>query len=214
VAISAIVLPIVVPIEIFTALYQYFATSEEFVLSEQILPMSLGFLAYPVYAVGVVFYIASIVSSERSDTRTLWRLSIKFWVPYFVLTIIIDVAVLFGFMLLIIPGIILAVRYAFSKFDLLLNQSKPLEAMKNSWVSTKEYMWVILGGYAVITIVLYAPLYLVSSLFEESSISHWVFDTASNMAYSILGVLYTIFAFRVYELAGVQHNQSLNQDAP
>ena len=211
VAISAIVLPIVVPVEIITALYQYFATSEEFGLSEQIFPMSLWLLSYPLYAVGIVFYMASIVSGEMSDTRTLWRLGIKFWVPYIVLTIIIMITVLFGFMLLIIPGIILVVRYAFSEFDLLLNQSKPLDALKNSWASTKEYMWVILGGYVVITIVLYAPLYLVSSLFDESSISYFVFDTVTNVAYSVLEILYTIFAFRVYVLGGEQHNQSLNQ---
>lgn len=217
VAISAIVLPIVVPIEIITVLYQYFATSEEFVLSEQIFPMSLWFLTYPMYAVGVVFYMASIVTGELIDTRTLWRLGLKFWAPYFVLTIIITIAVVFGLVLLVIPGIILGVRYSFSEFDLLLNQRKPLEAMKNSWALTKEYMWLLLGGYVVITIAIYVPLFLVSSLFDESSISYFVFDTLSNLAYSVLEILYTIFAFRVYVLAGVQDNQSptkLENNAP
>lgn len=210
VAISAIVLPIVVPIEIFTALYQYFATSEEFVLSEQIFPISLWLLSYPVYAVGIVFYMASIVSGEMCDTRTLWRLGLKFWMPYIVLTTIIMISVLFGFILLIVPGILLVVRYAFSEFDLLLNQSKPLDAMKNSFASTKEYMWAILGGYVVITIVLYTPLHLISSLFDESSISYFVFDAVTSVAYSVLEILYTIFAFRIYVLAGEKHNQSLN----
>jgi hypothetical protein len=204
VAISVIVLPIVVPIEIFTAFYQYFYTSDEFIWLEQILPMSLWALAYPVYTVGVIFYIASIISGKRSDTKTLWRLGIKFWVPYFILISIVGAGVLLGLMLLIIPGILLTVRLAFSEFDLLLNQSKPLDAIKNSWASTREYIWVILGGYVVITIYLYAPLYLISLLFEESSISYWVFDTVSSIVYSVLEVLYTIFAFRVYVLVDEQ----------
>ena len=66
--------------------------------------------------------------------------------------------------------------------------------MQNSWASTRKYMWVIPGGYTIITIVLYVPLYFVSSLFEETSISSWVFDTASNMVYSVSYVLYTTFA--------------------
>lgn len=210
VAISIIILPIVVPIDVFTALYQYFLTSEEYVLSEQIVPTVIGFIAYPIYTVGVIFYIASIISGETLGTKTLWKLGAKYWLPYLVLSILVGLAVMFGFVLLIIPGIIFAIRYAFSEFDLLLNQSKPLDAMRNSWDATKEYMWVIFGGYVVITLVFYVPYYLVSSLFEESSISYLMLDTASSIVYSVLGVLYTIFAFRVYEFSKSQHNQSLN----
>lgn len=215
VALSLIVLPIAAPVEIFNALYLYFATSEENVLSEQILPMAIYFMAYPVYSVAVVFYITSIISGEGGrDTRTLWRLGIKYWAQYFILTFIIGIAVTFGLMLLIVPGIILMARYAFAEFDLLLNKSKPLEAIRNSWFLAKNYMWVILGGYVFITVVLFLPSYLISSIFDETSISYWVIDTVLNMAYSVLAVMYTIFAFRVYELAEVQHNQSLNQDTP
>jgi len=213
VAISIIILPIVAPIDILTALYQYFFTSEEFLFSEQVIPMAISFIAYPIYTVGVIFYIASVISGENIDTKTLWKLGAKFWLPYIILSILVGVVVIFGFILLVIPGVIFTIRYAFSEFDLLLNQSKPLDAMRNSWDITKEYMWVILGGYVVITIALYVPYYLVASLFVESSISYWVLDTVLNIAYSVLGVLYTIFAFRVYEHAKMQHNQSLNQDA-
>ena len=213
VAISIIILPIVAPIDILTALYQYFFTSEEFLFSEQVIPMAISFIAYPIYTVGVIFYIASVISGENIGTKTLWKLGAKFWLPYIVLSILVGVVVIFGFILLVIPGVIFTIRYAFSEFDLLLNQSKPLDAMRNSWDITKEYMWVILGGYVVITIALYVPYYLVASLFDESSISYWVLDTVSNIAYSVLGVLYTIFAFRVYEHAKMQHNQSPNQGA-
>ncbi|MEH6502385.1 MAG: hypothetical protein V7682_00640 [Cycloclasticus sp.] len=214
VAISTIILPIVVPIDILTALYSYFLTSEAFVFTEQIIPMTINIIAYPIYAVGVIFYIASIISGETLDTKSLWKLGAKFWLPYMVLFIIVLVTVMFGFMLLVIPGIILFIRYAFSEFELLLNQSKPLDAMRNSWDTTKEYMWVILGGYAVITTALYVPIYLTSSLFEDSSISYWVLDTILSIAYSVLSVLYTIFAFRVYVFAKSQHNQSPNPNAP
>jgi len=213
VAISIIILPIVAPIDILTALYQYFFTSEEFLFSEQVIPMAISFIAYPIYTVGVIFYIASVISGENIGTKNLWKLGAKFWLPYIILSILVGVVVIFGFILLVIPGVIFTIRYAFSEFDLLLNQSKPLDAMRNSWDITKEYMWVILGGYVVITIALYVPYYLVASLFVESSISYWVLDTVLNIAYSVLGVLYTIFAFRVYEHAKMQHNQSLNQDA-
>jgi hypothetical protein len=213
-AISIIILPIVAPIEIFSALYQYFVASEEFLFSEQLIPIAIQMAAYPIYAVGVVFYIASVISGEPIDAKTSWRLGAKFWLSYIVMSVFIGAAIMFGLILLIIPGVIFAARYAFADFDLLLNQSKPLDAMKNSWDITKDYIWVILGGYVMITIVFYVPYYLIALLFDESSVAFWLLDTASNIIYSVLAALYTIFAFRIYEFAKSQHNQLLNPDAP
>lgn len=214
VAISMIILPIVAPIDVLTALYQHLLTSEEFVFSEQLIPVVVGLFVYPIYAGGIVFYIASAVSGESIETTTAWRLGARFWLPYLIMSIFVGLTVMFGFILLVVPSILFAIRYAFSEFDLLLNQSKPLDAMRNSWNSTREHMWVILGGYAVITVALYVPYYFMASLFDESSMLFRMFDTVSSIVYSVLGVLYTVFAFRVYEFAKLQHKQSLNQDAP
>lgn len=212
-AISIIILPIVVPIEVIEALYQYFLASEEFVFFEQIISIAIGFVAYPIYAVGVVFYIASVISGKTIDTKTSWRFGVKFWLPYTILSIFIGIAVMFGFTLLIIPGVIFTVRYAFADFDLLLSQRKPLDAMKNSWAETKDYMWAILGGYVVITLVFYMPYYLIVSLFDEASVAYLLLNSTSNIIYSVLATLYTIFTFRVYQIAKSQHNQELNPDA-
>jgi len=207
VALSLIILPIVVPIDILTALYQYFLASEEYVLSEKFAPMIVDFVVYPIYAGGIVFYIASVITGEKIGTKTAWGLGAKFWLPYLIMNILVGVAVMFGLILLVIPGIIIAVRYAFSEFDLLLNQSQPLDAMRNSWDLTKKYAWILLGGYIIITLVLYAPYYMLASLFDETSFSYWVLDTASTVVYSVLGAMYTIFAFRVYEHGKIQHNR-------
>lgn len=212
-AFSQIILPVVIPLNIITELYQHVFTSQDFLIKE-LIPVTLGIIAYPIYMVGVIFYIASSVSGKNLDTKTLWKLGIKFWSPYIGLWILVAVAVMFGFILLVIPGVILAARYSFSEFDLLLNQSKPLDAMRNSWLVSKDYMWIILGGIGVITIVLYAPFFLVASLFDKSTFLYWALDIFADTAYSVLGVLYTIFLFRVYVLAISKHDQPPKQNAP
>ena len=217
VAISMIILPIVVPIDVLTTLYQYFLASDELTISEQLIPMFIGMIAYPIYAVRVVFYIASAISNERIDTKTSWRLGFKFWLPYATMSFFIGLVVMLGLIFLVIPGIIFSVRYSFSEFELLLNKNKSLDAMKNSWDATKDYVWVILGGYLVITFVFYAPYYLISEFLNQESASYWVLDTVLNIVYSVLGALYTIFTFRVYEFAKLQHNTQLNsndEDSP
>jgi len=140
-------------------------------------------------------------------------LGVKYWKSYIVLSVFVGLAVMFGFILLVILGVVFAIRLAFSDFYLLLGQETPTEAMRSSWEITKDYLWVILGGYVVITIALYAPYFLVTSLIDKSSIIYWVLDTASNIAYSVLGAIYTIFAFRVYEFARMQHNKSFESNA-
>lgn len=204
-AISTIILPIVAPIEILTTFYQYYFASEEFVLSERLIPTVIWFVAYPIYTVGIVFYIASVISGGPIDANTSWRLGIKFWVPYVIMSVFMGIVIIFGLFLLIIPGIIFAIRYAFSEFELLLNQRKPLDAMKHSWDITKDYMWVILGGYIIITLVLNAPYYFLGWIFDEASVAYWVLVTMYNIISSVVAAMYTIFAFRVYEFAKSQH---------
>ncbi|MBA3029523.1 MAG: hypothetical protein FP816_12045 [Desulfobacteraceae bacterium] len=210
---SAIILPILVPTEIITSLYSYYFTGEDFVLLEQIPTVIIGFLTYPVYSVGVIFYIASIIDGKVIDTKTAWFLGIKFWGPYLVLRILMGISIAGGIMLLIIPGVIFAVRYSFSEFDLLLNNPNPLEAMKNSWTLTRKYMLVLLGGYAVIGISLFLPYYAVLSFFNESNVVLRVLaGMLLIMIHAVMEVLFTIFAFRVYDDTRGQNNREIRRD--
>ena len=205
-ALSAIILPIIIPVEIFTGFYQHAITGKDFVLSNQLIPVVIGLLASPLYSVGVVFYIASIIREEPIDTKTAWMLGIRFWSLYLILNLMTGAMIIAGFMMLILPGLVFVIRFSFSEFDLLLNKSKPLDAMKNSWNLTRPHMSEIFGGFVVITLVLFTPYYLVISLFKESNIFYWVINTGLSILYSVLEVFYTIFAFRIYDY--VKQDQS------
>ncbi len=214
VALAMIVLPIVAPIEILISLYQGFVVSDEFVPAEQAVPMIVSFLAYPVYSVAVVFYIASVISGQSRSTSELWTLGIRYWQPFIILSLLVTIAVMFGLFLLIIPGVIFAVRVAFAEFELLLNDRKPIDAIKIGWAGTREYMWVILGGYAVITVGIYIPLYFLGAAFNEASSVHGIMTTFINIAYQFLAVFYTIFAFRVYDIARTETPRPAGADTP
>ena len=200
VAISLIVLPFVVPVELFIALYQHVLTDG----TEEIIPMVINFIVYPVYTIAVVFYIASFVSGEAIGPKALWRLGAKYWFPYITLSVLVGLATIGGLVLLVIPGIIVMIRCAFAEFELLLNQREPVAAIKASVESTKEYFWIILAGFAVITVCLYAPYYLLVALFDEASTAYWIIEMLASFAYSVLDVLFIIFAFRVYEFSKSQ----------
>ena len=192
--ITLIVLPILAPIEIFIAIYEY---------------NFIGFSVYPVYAAGTVFYVASIVSGQRINIKTALKLGLKYWFPYLLLSIIVGLLSSFGFVLLIIPGIIILVRYAFAEFELLLKGQSLLNSMRSSWDDTKQYMWVILRGYIIITLSLYFSYYFsyysFQSIFEDqTSVLYWSLCILVDVIYAIFTMLYVIFAFRIYSFSQEQ----------
>ena len=211
-AIALIVLPIAAPVEIVTALYLDFNTSEDFVLSEQLIPLTIWLAAFPIYTAGVVFYIASVISGNVITTKTAWHLGIRFWLPFTIMNSLCGLIIMGGMLFFIIPGIIFAVRYAFAQFDLLLNQSSPISAMKVSWAATRDYFWPVLGGYLVISVMLYTPYILLIASVEETGSFYWILETTLNIAYAVLTTFYTIFAFRIYEFSRTNHASSPGPD--
>lgn len=211
--IAMIILPIFIPIEIFDAIYSNYVLKEDSGLLEQLPIMFIGLLVSPIYTAGVIFYISSAVAGDAIDTKSCWRFGIKYWMPLFILNVFVGTVITLGFLLLVIPGIILLARYAFAEFELLLNNSRPLDAMKSSWETTRKFVWIILGGYLVITIVLVAPYYILDSALEHLEIELGILGNFLNIIYSVLGVIYTIFTFRVYHLAKEEHKNGLNPTA-
>ncbi len=209
VPISLIVLPIAIPTMLIDAIIQSLLAANSSHIPDSLIPILTSILVDPIYSVAVIFYLASIVAGEKIDTITLWRLGIKFWLPYVILSILFGLSVTVGFILLIVPGMILWARWSFASFDLLLNQSQPREALRNSWSATKPYVWVLLKGYSILIVILYGPNILLTKLMQGSlgktSISFQVFDSAFDMVYVVLDVMFTIFAFRIYSLYRAQN---------
>ncbi len=211
--IAAIILPIIIPFELFAAAYQYLVMGDEFVLAEELFLLATGLAIYPVYAGGLVLFIASVLRREPIDVRTAWRLALANWGRYLLVTILVGTAVMFGFALLVLPGIFLAARLAFSELELLLGGYDPLSAIRQSWQLTREHMWLLAGGFVLITAVLYAPLFLVELLFEPASPAYWLAGSVLNVLVSLFGALYTIFAFRIYDLVKPQQPAEPDQGA-
>ncbi len=68
--ISLIVLPIVIPKEIVTELYRHSVNADNSTLFKQLVPLAIELITYPIYSIGVIFYIVSVRSGKRIDTKT------------------------------------------------------------------------------------------------------------------------------------------------
>lgn len=208
----AIILPIVIPAEVITGIYSYYFVTDIDSFSEQIIPSIIALISHPIYSLGIILFIASKTAGIKMGLKALFELGLKFWKPYLIIYVLLYLAVIAGLILLIVPGIIITVRLAFSEFHLIFDKLKPIDAMKLSWISTKGYRWTIFWGYLLISfvIVICTPSYLFSDFLYQTNLYSITFNTLLNILYSVLGMFYTIFTFHVYKFAKEQKNENLN----
>ena len=214
IALAAIILPIVVPLEFISMLVIQPRIDDPNSTGAILMPMLLDFLASPIYMVACIFYIDAIIRDEKRDVKSLWRAGIQNWFTYLVLSIMVGFVVAIGLLMFILPGIYFAVRFAFAQFELLFNRLNPPDAIRSSWRMTTEHQVVILIGFVVITIILYGPLILFSSAFSELIKANWIIGSLINMLYAVLTMLYTIFCFRVYDDARRQTGIPADNSTP
>lgn len=207
VAICLIMVPFTIPLEVFSHFYYQNLAEDETGLAS-FLPVVVYGLLYPIFGAAVVFYIASVINDRNLTASQAWALGIQHWPSYFALTVILIITIGFGFALFILPGLFLAARFAFSEFDLLLNNQGPLQSLKSSWESTRDYFWILLGGGLAITLVIYAPYFLLVSVLNQAGLYVNILDPVAGIIESVLMVLYTIYAFRVYDFA-FRHQQEV-----
>ncbi len=213
-ALMAIVLPVVIPLQVIMALYGANNVEQEGSVSGIFVTSALGLAVYAFYIGAVIFYIASVTSGEKRSTGELYRLGLRFWGPLLLLVLMVAFAVFAGFMLFIIPGILLAIKLAFAEFDLLLNGSNPVDACKTSWQLTRNRKGTLFGGYLIITLVIYVPLFVIEALLGGFNVTHWTVYATTATVTTVCNLFYTIFAFRVYDLTLAQQREEVEQREP
>ena len=117
--------------------------------------------------------------------------------------IIVGIFVLLWSLLFIIPGIIFAVYYSFSKYALVFEGYKSRSALKRSKELIKSYWWAVFGRQLFIVLIFTAlGLFLsIPELFvEEGSAADIVYQIFSNLMYFIIiapiALIYSVLIYR------------------
>lgn len=116
----------------------------------------LGYLAYMVFNVFLDMGLVSLaLAAHRNVEMVNWK---DLWAPkmfwsFLLASLLTGAAVLFGLILLIIPGIIAAVGLLFVKYVVVDRELGPIEALKESWAITKGNRMKLLGLLALIILM-------------------------------------------------------------
>ncbi len=153
----------------------------------------------------MAFTVSGYQSENGTSWTELWRLLIVY--SFY------GIAVLLGFIALIIPGLYLAAKYAFADFEAILNDKPAFSALNESWRDTKGITGklmlatTLIGSFQLVIGFVSGSIgeslpsmYLVTEIFYE-------FISASTM------IFMSIVYFRLYTESKSVENVSLEEKA-
>jgi uncharacterized membrane protein len=127
------------------------------------------------------FYLAAHDNPDTVDLSALWHPQ-PFW-KYLGASILYALAIVVGLVLLVVPGIILALMFMFTTFIVIDRGLGPIEAMKESNRITYGHKWTLLGFTLMLVLInLLGVLALVVGLLVTIPVS----SLAVTHAYRVL----------------------------
>lgn len=116
------------------------------------------------------FYLKAQDTPESVEFSDLWHPH-PYW-KYAITSVLAGAAIIAGFVLLIVPGIIIGIMLGFSLYIVIEKQSEPLDALRQSAALTKGNRWnLFLLGLALVGINILGLLALLVGLFVSLPVS-------------------------------------------
>ncbi|WP_432697482.1 YciC family protein [Marinobacterium sp. YM272] len=148
----------------------------------------------PFYLGGTIIYLQSVIDNQPVHPLTAILSAAGSWGRLLLTYILNAIAISVGFMLLIVPGVYVGVRFAVADYACVLERKGPIEALRGSWNGTSEHFWLLLQGLALLMGLLFLTNVLISQAFGAQPL----LSTLFSVIIDFLGVLVTIYGFRIY----------------
>lgn len=112
-------------------------------LAVQVLGLILG--------IGSIKIMLKVVRNQTTEISELFKNNVQYLWQYFLLSLVLAIVVLFGLLLLIVPGVIWSLKYMFAPYLLIDDQLSFSDALTASDRMTRGIKWQLFGfGLATI----------------------------------------------------------------
>jgi len=159
-----------------------------------ILAIAYGILILGPIEYGVAFAYLKAARGDTLRTKDMFGAFQNYWNAVLA-NILVDVIVIIGFVLLIVPGIIFACKLVFTPYLIVDRKMEVIEAVKESWRMTGGHAWkvflifllaipigiagLICFGVGIIVAIMWISI-AVASLYHAVSISSQASDSSSS----------------------------------
>lgn len=153
----------------------------------------------PLYIGALIYAVSRIKQGWQVSYLEAMLEGLRNWGTLFGARLLAGLFILLGLIALIVPGIILLLRYSFLDFAVVLEGAGANEARSRSTYLTRNVRWQILGagvifivGFLLVSLLLYLPLALVDFL------DNFVLNLFLDCLISVLYVLFELVLFLYY----------------
>ncbi|MFP3036735.1 MAG: YciC family protein [Arsenophonus sp.] len=148
----------------------------------------------------VITYLLELSIGNKINAFQSFILSLNILPNMFILSIICTIIIYFGFILFILPGIILAIGSSLSPIILItIKNISPLKAICQSWKITFRYWWLILSILLFwLSSQMFLTIFLGQFRFLPGLVNNIISFTVNNLITSFT----LIYFFRLYMLVG------------
>ena len=199
---SAIVLTVSLPGNVIIKLITLSAGKANF-MATLYASMWIEVIFAPLYIGALIYALARIKSGQSVTYREAMAVGLKKWFALFAARFIANIFISLGFLLLIVPGIMLALRYALLDPAVVLEDKGISASRARSTTLTAGRRWEILGavvllflGLIVVSIFFYLPFGAIEAL--ELSVNLAPVEILVDSVLSVITVLINIVLFLYY----------------
>jgi hypothetical protein len=196
--ISILTLAIEFPYILIQNIHYFSNTSSEFSNHVGLILFMATFIIYPLSTGAQISLYATIIGGSEIDLKKCFADSRKHFFNLVVGSVIYIFFTLLGLLVFIVPGIIIAVRLSFYCFFIVLDDLKPVDALKKSARVTKEFAWPLASALITVGILLVFFLLFIQLALNQVGLYNLYSSTLFDSLFSILGWLSLIVVFRFY----------------
>ncbi|HGJ5876354.1 MAG TPA: YciC family protein [Arsenophonus sp.] len=178
---------------------------------EKAIMMRVSLLSLTTIFIGSILLVSSVLTylSELSTGNNIsalqaFALSLRILPSMLILLVVCTIMIYFGFMLFILPGIILAIGFSLSPVILIITKNiMPLRAISQSWKIAFRHWWLILSMLLLwLALQMLLTMLLGQFRFLPGIVNNIISFTLNNLLTSFT----LIYFFRLYMLAGKTTN--------
>jgi hypothetical protein len=172
----------------------------------------------PIYCGALIYALAELNGGRRPGYLEAISVGLRSWGRLFSARFFAGVWIVFGLMLLVVPGIVLMVRYAFIDAVVVLEGAGGDNARRRSVELTRGFRWqIFLAG--LLFFVAFVPLSLTIAIpYEQffpainTMATDVVADCLLDIVYAILQIVIFLYYWQATEPAGVEPEPGLTSD--
>jgi hypothetical protein len=151
-------------------------------------PIGLLGIAYGIFIAGPIgmssnWVFLKAVRREKIEIKDMFSVFERNYWNAVLAGLIKGIIIFFGFIMLIVPGIIFACRLAFVQYLIIDEKMEAMEALKVSWAMTKGHGWTVFGmGLLAFLIIIAGLLLLFFGVFISAM---WISAAFAVLYYSV-----------------------------